>query len=603
VSAKPSVLFANYAVPNCGVHQYGENWFAAIAPSEQIAFECVHVRDLAGLDDAASRKKWDAIIVNFHSATMTFLDVKMPRRFEAPCIALMHEMSAAEVEHMPRGIFQYYMMGDPTLRVHSDFVYSIGRVIPRYVNRQPLPAVTTVGSVGFSVGAKGYERLVDVVQEEFDDAVVRINIPANGIVDADGRRARALVESCRKRIWKPGVKLVATHEFFDQEGLLDFLAGNTVNAFLYDYMKHSGISSAADHAMAARRPFAITRCDLFRHLHDLTPHITIEDRKLKDIIAAGTTPFDALLDQWTAANMRRRAEEIVSGVLARGGRDDRGREGGARAATRGNGVNEKRNNRYTVRRVLGGVRRRIVRPIVEQSRERAIAMLYRVAGDPRPRTRFNRILDDWARAEYTDTIKSFFDLVPDVMQKKIPRANVQQAFVYETVRHFASTMRSPRILCVGSFEDSAAEALKKTGFAIEEIDPVVNQMDLNTFFQLPTTKKAAYDIVFSTSVLEHVKDDEQFVNQMSELLAPGGVGVLTCDFNDEYRLGQPVIGGDYRFYTRADLSGRLFSRLVDCELVDTPNWSCRSPDFELGGFHYTFATYTFRKRGARSNAA
>ena len=77
---------------------------------------------------------------------------------------------------------------------------------------------------------------------------------------------------------------------------------------------------------------------------------------------------------------------------------------------------------------------------------------------------YNRILDNAARDKYRPTIAFLFALVPNIIYDKIPEANVQQAFVFDTVQKFA--MRSTslhKILCVGSYEDTAALALKKIG--------------------------------------------------------------------------------------------------------------------------------------------
>jgi hypothetical protein len=85
------------------------------------------------------------------------------------------------------------------------------------------------------------------------------------------------------------------------------------------------------------------------------------------------------------------------------------------------------------------------------------------------------------------------------------------------------------------------------------------------------------------------------MSAVAELLAPKGVAVVTCDFKEGYRVGDPLIGGDYRFYTRDDLSRRFPEVLKGCTFVDSPRWDCQSPDFELGGFKYTFATMVFKK--------
>lgn len=593
------VLFANYGVANCGVHQYGRNLLSALQPSRRFAFEHADILTLDDLDAAVARGNYAALIVNYHPQTLPFLSPQMPRRFAMPCIAVMHEMTQTEADRMPRGLFQYYVMGDPTLRQDHAYVFSTGRIIPAYENRKPLPPLPTIGSFGFSVGSKGFQRLVDCVQEEFDDAVIRINIPANGIIDRDSHLARQQVESCRRRIWKPGVRLEATHHFLDDAELLDFLASNTLNAFLYDYLPKAGISSATDHAMAARRPIAITKSIMFRHLCDLDPPITIERTNLNEIMRNGTRPFDLLLRNWTADNIRLRYEAILADVLSRGTLHvvpSRSPLTPVVAGLREPLIRASELAAGTARAVRNRIMSRMARPLLFAAKSFATAALAPSFIARETGRHFNRILDDRARIRYAKTVRRLAELAPDIIAKKIPRANVQQAFVVETVEHFSAEFPKPRILCIGSFEDSAAVALKRLGYEMEEVDPVVNQMDLNVFCGLPSTRRNAYDIIFSTSVIEHVRDDERFMEQIGELLAPGGVGIVTCDFMNGYRIGDPVIGGNYRFYTEEDLARRLPGKLRDCGLVDPPQWGSSALDFSLGGFNYAFATLVFRKR-------
>ncbi len=208
--------------------------------------------------------------------------------------------------------------------------------------------------------------------------------------------------------------------------------------------------------------------------------------------------------------------------------------------------------------------------------------------------KFNRILDEEARSEYKSVIEQMFAYVPQMMQRKIPEANVQQAFVLDTVYRFASHLTSPKILCVGSHEDTAAASLKMIGYSIVEIDPSINY-DLDTYYNLPSTRKVSFDIIFSTSVIEHVENDELFITQIASLLAPGGVAILTADYNDQYKPGDPIPQEDFRLYTQEDFKERLLPLLKDCELVNAPQWECRNPDFTYSGCHYTFATLVFIK--------
>ncbi len=205
---------------------------------------------------------------------------------------------------------------------------------------------------------------------------------------------------------------------------------------------------------------------------------------------------------------------------------------------------------------------------------------------------FNRILDDQAREEYADAINTLFAASPEMMKRKIPRANVQQGFVLDVVRSFAKP--HSKILSVGCFEDSAYDSLVKLGYQVTGIDPAINH-DLDTFSNLPSSQKGSYDIIFSTSVIEHVENDELFLKQISELLAPGGIGILTCDYDDAWDQNLGVFTTNFRFYTQNDLKNRLLPSLVNCKLIDEPQWECPNPDFEFAGKKYTFATLVFVK--------
>lgn len=608
------VLLANYAVPNCGVHQYGRSLLDALSGSRALHVEYRDVGSLRELDEAVAAGEFAAVLVNYHPHTMSFVKLGATRRYRVPCIAIMHEMTQAEADAARRGFFQAYVMGDPTLREHNAYVHATGRIIPPYENPYPVPEVPTIGSFGFSVASKGFGRLVDAVQAEFDHAVIRINIPSNGIMDPKGVGARRVADGCRGRVRKPGVRLEITHDFLTHPQLLDFLARNSLNAFLYDRLSTAGISSAVDHAMTVRRPVAVTNSIMFRHLLGLEPPVTVERSSLKDIQANGTKPYEHLLQQWSPESICRRYEQIVARVLDLDDPsepcvstpvEESARSGGPEASRRSLPARA-----FTIgTRLVAQRARALVRPAValrpvagRVARRTATFARYMVwapllaLGAVKPRSRFNRILGDRARLEYRGVIRELEALVPHLMSKKIPRANVQQAFVFDTVRRFAAGVKNPRLLCVGSYEDSAAAALAGIGLAVDEIDPVVNQLDLAGFCALPTTRPGSYDVVFSTSVIEHVRDDEEFIRQIEALLAPGGVCVLTCDYQEGYRRGDALIAPNWRFYTKGDLAGRLAGVLREADLVDLPAWDAAVPDFELGGFHYTFASLVFRKR-------
>jgi SAM-dependent methyltransferase len=138
--------------------------------------------------------------------------------------------------------------------------------------------------------------------------------------------------------------------------------------------------------------------------------------------------------------------------------------------------------------------------------------------------------------------------------------------------------------------------LRKIGVHVEEIDPLINYY-LQEFAEKPSTLLNSYDIVFSTSVIEHDPDDESFIKCIYDLLSPGGIAVITCDYNDQWSPGKLKPEVDARLYTQYDLKERLIRLMPDCQFLDTPNWDCPNPDFLfLGKYRYAFASFVVKKK-------
>ena len=588
---RPRILFISHPAVRCGVHQYGLTTAAELRTSRRYEFLYLDCSSAAELLTAYTQVQPRAIIYNFTLLTLPWVTRDLLHTIPVPHVGILHEGTQRTADGLDTDLFHYHIAPDPTLLLFNPLVYKTGRVIPRYTNRTRLPRIPVIGSFGFGTPGKGFDAVVARVQDEFDRAVIRLHIPLNDVVDRDGARAQAVIDQCTALVTKPGIRLVVTQHFLSNRQLLDFLAGNSLNAFFYATNEGRGISSVIDFALAVRRPIAITRSVMFRHLFDVRPSVCIEDSSLRQIIRNGLFPLSDVAREWTAENLVWDFERIMDSIL----------------------------NRPLVvqpyhpflKRVRRFLRKRLARtspagdklmlapafpaPLPPGDGQRPGARSW--AGIRGTRT-LNRILDDAARRQYAPVIDMLSGLLPDMMSRKMARANIQQAFVFDTVRYLASRKRSTRILAVGSYEDTAAHALRALGAAIDMIDPLINY-DLATFLRKPSTQPGSYDIILSTSVLEHVRDDEQFLADIAALLAPGGTAVLTCDFNDQYRPGDRIPPEDFRFYTQRDFRERLLPRLSDCTLADAPAWNCPSPDFEYARCRYTFASLVFRKQKPR----
>ena len=231
-------------------------------------------------------------------------------------MGLIHEFTQAVADRTTNTVFDYSLYQDPDLIVRNPYAIKTKQLVYPYVNTTPLPSIPTVGSFGFGTPGKGFERLVDLVQEEYDVAHIRFHIPYNDVVDVGGKLyGLPTAQRCRERLYKSGVTLTITHEFLTEPQLLNFLAGNTINAFLYDTDMKVGISGPGLHALAVHRPIAITKCGMFRHLLNTEPSICVEDLSLNEIIANGTAPLERFYTEWSEGEFVKDYEGILERVL------------------------------------------------------------------------------------------------------------------------------------------------------------------------------------------------------------------------------------------------------------------------------------------------
>lgn len=603
-----TVLFVTHKPKQCGVYQFGQSVFGAISPSSRFHFVKAECGSLGELQESVRTHRPVAIIYNYHPSVLPWACTRIAKGtyrnnlsdIKAIQIGIIHEVTQPIADSATgyrnrwiigpsarklNCLFDHYIAADPTLLLKNLLVYKTGRLVPAYTGERAAPTIPIFGSFGFATAKKGFEKIVTRVQNEFDEAVIRLNMPSADFGDKDGSKARRVADNCKSLIQKPGIRLEVTHDFLEDAALLDFLAGNSMNVFLYEDTGGRGISSALDNALAVRRPIAVSNCPMFRHVLALRPSVCVDENSLAGILKNGFAPLEKVTRDWSSENLLWDYERILKAVLhtaAHLKRQKRGIIGTIRFYL--NKLFSLPDATFTWLRNTESANDDDMTPVVS-------AYTPISPGD----SPLNCILDDVARARYQPAAKKLFELVPITMAKKIERANVQQAFVFDTVYRLMNNFTAPKMLCVGSYEDTASMGLRKMGYEVEEIDPMVNY-SLQEFYTKPTTKKGSYDLIFSTSVIEHDPDDESFMKCIEGLLSPRGYAVITCDYKDGWKKGDSKPGVDARLYTKDDLEKRLPSYMPSCRLVDIPNWDCPNPDFNYqGAYQYTFATFVVQK--------
>lgn len=589
-------LYVNHRKEQCGVYEFGKEIGTLLATSNEFDIEYCECDSLDELKQFFEEFRPDFIIYNYHPSTMGWARptglTGLPVGFHIPAIHIgtIHEVNQKIADKADNNMFDFHIGPDPTLLLKNPIVYKTGRLLPQKViyveNNSRVPII---GSFGFATYGKGFDKIITLVQKEFGEAVIKLNIPFATFGDSDGSKAKALADECRKLVINKSISLEINHDYLEKKDLINFLSSNSINVFLYDDQKNRGISSVIDWALAAGRPVAISRSRLFRHLFKCRPSICVEDNSLKTILKNDVLPLQHLWEEFDPKIILWEYETIIHDIINK---------------TKLN-TNTRNKSGYYYNSLLRKTRlnrlKKMMRNVWTTSNDQST-----IAESPNSNLSYtpvklqtsstlNRILDNKARSEYEPAIQFLEKNFPSLIANKIAEANIQQAFVLDTAVRLSEKFSNPKVLAVGAFEDTAVAGLRSLNVDMVEIDPVLNY-DLATYLTKPGVTSGLFDIIISTSVIEHVKEDEQFVKDIAFLLAKSGYAIITCDYKDQYKPGDDIPDVDFRFYTQKDLKERLLKAIPDCKLVDAPEWECENPDFYyLKKYNYTFATLVFQK--------
>jgi len=275
--------------------------------------DAVHcpVSSLDDVDAAIAHHNPQHVIWNWHPATLGRLvnPFSQRRHFRQKHICLLHEF---DHQLLTGRFFDAYVMPDPTNSYRDDRFHTCERLLPEYVNTCPVAKLPTIGSFGFGASnIKGYENILDTVRASYQTAIIRLHIPSNWFGDPSGDRARSIVAHLQQAAGR-NYTIHGDHDWLEDHDLLNWLGSNTINIFPYAPVPHSGISSSTDWAIASKRPVAVSRCGLFKHLHHLP--ICLEDYSVRDIADRGVAPIEHLWAKWSKAAFSKRWDDILLAV-------------------------------------------------------------------------------------------------------------------------------------------------------------------------------------------------------------------------------------------------------------------------------------------------
>lgn len=249
-------------------------------------------------DQRTISRGYDFYLFNYHPSTMQWLDTARLKKLDGLVLTIILEVLPDDPFVMcPDNHFHGYCVLDPTIKSNNKKVFAFPR--PLEIAEKIIPyqekEIPVIGSFGFATKGKGFQHVVEAVNKEFDQAVVKINIPYGDFVPESKAYAEFLADTCKQKA-KPGIEVVVTHSYMSKEELINWCAQNTLNCFLYD-RNLPGLAATTDQAIVSGRPLSVSQNDTFRHiLSYLKPYPEVS---LKSAIENSSTIVQQMQKDWS----------------------------------------------------------------------------------------------------------------------------------------------------------------------------------------------------------------------------------------------------------------------------------------------------------------
>jgi len=309
---KPKGVFYNSQKALCSIYSSGVMCYDILKNSAM--YDLIYSEQQGGLIDYSS----DFLVVNYHPAVCNWISQNNLKKYKGKTFCIVTEIGLYSNDLAPVNpkIFDHYLLIDPTIPETGNMHAFPRPLIPCHVPLHVPTEVPIIGSFGFATPGKNWEQIIDMVHEEFEQAILRINIPKathvpehiqNDIIQNE------VIRPAKKLETKPGIQFELTfHTFETQQDIVNWCAQNTINVFLYNRSNATGLSAVTDQAIIAERPLLVSCHPTFRHIH---PYIECSSNiSIQDAIRTSLPGVMKMKTNWSGQNFVKKFETLFKKV-------------------------------------------------------------------------------------------------------------------------------------------------------------------------------------------------------------------------------------------------------------------------------------------------
>lgn len=302
-------LFLNSSKKQCSIHESGIMIFECLKKVKKCNFDYIEIDK----DNCKIPTGYDLYFFNYHYGTMSWLDVKKLRKSFGYVMTVVMEVSPDDpFPFVSRNDFNVFCVIDPTIKSNGKDIFSFPRPLEKFTPK-PLEenSIPIIGSFGFPAPNKGFDKIVEAVNKEFDRAIVRINLPYGDFMPFNEDRIKYWSEKCIIAA-KEGVEVQITSVFMDKNELIEWCSENTINCFFYD-RNAPGLCATTDQAISSGRPLSVVKNSTFRHILEyISPY---PEWSLKQSIANTPEIIKKLQENWNQEVFTQKFDDMIRTIM------------------------------------------------------------------------------------------------------------------------------------------------------------------------------------------------------------------------------------------------------------------------------------------------
>ena len=292
-------IFYNSKKSQCSIYESGLMCYNALKQSNKYTLDYT--------EDWFIDNMYDFAIFNQHQCVNNWITQGVLKKFNGKKYCIVLEVGEKDdiMPYTPK-IFDHYIVIDPTVEEKNN-ISAFPRPLEDFTNNYKESAIPIIGSFGFVTVDKRWDEIIHLTNELFDEAIIKINLPAGTHVPDSEKIAYQIISYLQSLPKKKNIHLELTTNYMEKNDLINWCAQNTINYFPY-YRNLHGLAATTDQAISSGRPLLVTNNKTFRHiLKYIKPYPEIN---LKDAISENYAGVLKMKDDWSIENFYKKFEKL-----------------------------------------------------------------------------------------------------------------------------------------------------------------------------------------------------------------------------------------------------------------------------------------------------